>query len=427
MFYSEDEILVNLRCEKCNERLDEPRVLPCASIVCNLCVASILNQKNKFKCLTCTETHEYPLNGFPLSKKILKLLHLKPNEVHRSDSCKSLKQKLNEIQTKIDQFTYGITKGSDQIKEYCIDLRTDVQLATELAIQQINFFNDEFIMKINQYEKECVEAYADNKQGREEFNKIIDEMKQFNAKWTDYLKQFEISDKIITEANEAANKLNQKTDVDKTKLEELIFNGNILKFERNPNKLNSLALGSLLSQVNFTSAILSNKQLKALIKLCNFSESQKWKLIYKASEDGFAAVNFHSKCDGKKNTLTVIKSSNGNVFGGFCQEQWSSDGNWKTDPNAFIYSLINKDSKPLLMKCSSTQHAVYCNPGYSATFGGGHDIFIANNANTNTASYSNIGHSYKHPQFTSGSNEAKTFLAGTYNFTPTEIEVFMKE
>ena len=149
MFYSEDEITVNLKCEKCNDRLDEPRVLPCAAIVCNSCVASIVNQKNTFRCVACSESHPYPLNGFPISKKIQKFLHLKANEVHRSDSCKSLKQKLNEIQTKIDQFTYGITKGSDQIKEYCIDLRTDVQLATELAIQQINLFNDEFIMKIN--------------------------------------------------------------------------------------------------------------------------------------------------------------------------------------------------------------------------------------------------------------------------------------
>ena len=73
------------------------------------------------------------------------------------------------------------------------------------------------------------------------------------------------------------------------------------------------------------------------------------------------------------------------------------------------------------------KHAIYCNPGYSATFGGGHDIFIGNNANVNTTSYSNLGHSYKHPQFTSGSNEAKTLLAGSYNFQVQEIEAFMKE
>ncbi len=64
--------------------------------------------------------------------------------------------------------------------------------------------------------------------------------------------------------------------------------------------------------------------------MCRFSLS----LIYRASRDGFEANKFHTKCDNKSKTLTIIKSTNGYVFGGLY-------GDVKNDPNSFIFSLIN--------------------------------------------------------------------------------------
>ena len=58
---------------------------------------------------------------------------------------------------------------------------------------------------------------------------------------------------------------------------------------------------------------------------------------------------------------------------------------------------------------------------YGPIFGGGHNILIANNANSNTNSYTNFGYYYSVP---SGVQDKKTILAGTYNFTPDEVEVF---
>jgi len=45
-----------------------------------------------------------------------------------------------------------------------------------------------------------------------------------------------------------------------------------------------------------SSSILSIKQMAQLMKLCNFSLEQKWKLLYRASENGFLAEDFHRKC-----------------------------------------------------------------------------------------------------------------------------------
>ena len=70
---------------------------------------------------------------------------------------------------------------------------------------------------------------------------------------------------------------------------------------------------------------------------------------------------------------------------------------------------------------TSPSLAIYKSSSYGPTFGGGHDNYIANNANSSTSSRTNFGYSYSVP---SGVQDKKTILAGTYSFTPDEVEVF---
>jgi len=67
-------------------------------------------------------------------------------------------------------------------------------------------------------------------------------------------------------------------------------------------------------------------------------------------------------------------------------------------------------------------YAIYKVSGYGPTFGTGWDIYIANNANSNTNSYSDFGETnvYSVP---SGVQDQYTILAGTRSFTPDEVEV----
>ena len=48
-----------------------------------------------------------------------------------------------------------------------------------------------------------------------------------------------------------------------------------------------------------------------------------WCLLFRASRDGFAGQTFHSKCDNKGPTITVVKSG-ANIFGGFTEKSWTS-------------------------------------------------------------------------------------------------------
>ena len=60
---------------------------------------------------------------------------------------------------------------------------------------------------------------------------------------------------------------------------------------------------------------------------------------------------------------------------------------------------------------------------YGAAFG--EDMFISSNANTNQHSRTDLGKTYRPPRgYEPGTLQAKALLAGSYQFTPTEIEVF---
>ena len=101
------------------------------------------------------------------------------------------------------------------------------------------------------------------------------------------------------------------------------------------------------------------------------------------------------------------------------------------DSNAFLFSLVNKPGwapvkLPQTGKYSSRrQHSIEDIPSYGPSFGGGHDIYISNYASSNRNSYSNLGYTYSPPSgYSYSSTFAGTFLAGSYSFTPDEVETF---
>ncbi len=149
--------------------------------------------------------------------------------------------------------------------------------------------------------------------------------------------------------------------------------------------------------------------------------------MYRASRDGFSGKDFHSRCDRIENSLTVIKSESGNVFGGYTEKAWTSNNQYDRDPNAFLFSLINKENRPFKVICSDGgKDAIFCGSSYGPTFGKNQsDIYIANNSNTNSGQ-SNLGNTYKHPDYPVGTEKAKNILAGSYQFKTTEIETYSK-
>lgn len=167
-----------------------------------------------------------------------------------------------------------------------------------------------------------------------------------------------------------------------------------------------------------------------MINLCEFNLDSKWTLLYRASQDGYRAEDFHSKCDGHENTLTIIKVHESlNTFGGFTQAAWSSKlHGFKIDPQAFIFSLINSYNQPCKINVDQNRivYAIHCDPYCGPSFGVG-NIHLENNCQFDKSSFAFLGDSYQHPQYSYGSREALSFLGGTPWFQISEIEVFKKE
>jgi hypothetical protein len=172
----------------------------------------------------------------------------------------------------------------------------------------------------------------------------------------------------------------------------------------------------------------ADQQVKLYI-LCEFPKDQKWELKYRASRDGFKGTDFHAKCDGVPNTLSVIKSTHGNIFGGLTEKPWTSHYCVVSDPKAYIFSLINQENKPFKSVCSN-RGAIRCRQNFGPTFGDEDadkkDIWITSESNSNEDSSSNFGSRFEHPDYVKGTKRANTILAGSNKFRTLEIEVFTK-
>ena len=67
-------------------------------------------------------------------------------------------------------------------------------------------------------------------------------------------------------------------------------------------------------------------------------------LLYRASRDGFTSAAFHAKYDYKARTITLIKTKDNYVFGGFTSTVWSltsSTGAFIHDSNSFLFSWLD--------------------------------------------------------------------------------------
>ena len=64
--------------------------------------------------------------------------------------------------------------------------------------------------------------------------------------------------------------------------------------------------------------------------------------IYRASEDGDQAQNFHALCDNNTNVIVLIKTKDKKIFGGFTSKGFDISNTNIIDNSAFVFSLDNK-------------------------------------------------------------------------------------
>jgi hypothetical protein len=157
-------------------------------------------------------------------------------------------------------------------------------------------------------------------------------------------------------------------------------------------------------------------------------------LLWRGSRDGFGAGDFHGRCDGRAPTLTLVRDTGGNIFGGFTPVEWesrkwsrSSDSRenncLKADPTleSFLFTLRNPHrirARKFTLKSARRAGAIWCDASMGPYFG--QDLSVCGNCSAHNGSGTRLGSVYTNDT----GLEGQTVFTGSWDFTVKEIEVF---
>ena len=134
---------------------------------------------------------------------------------------------------------------------------------------------------------------------------------------------------------------------------------------------------------------LNNDEKKLISEFIHPNKIIKFNLLFSTNKDGDDSSTFHYYCDGIFPTVVVVLDTSGRRFGGYSTQNWCQStvgSSYARAPGSFLFSLSNKQKYDLNEFNTS---AVYRYNSYGPTFGGGHDLCLANSCKSNTSSYCN--------------------------------------
>jgi len=175
--------------------------------------------------------------------------------------------------------------------------------------------------------------------------------------------------------------------------------------------------------------VLIKKEKEIKEKLNELTKMKIKKLLYRGSKDGFKSKDFHSKCDGHKSTIVVIKIKNGDIIGGYTSAKWESSDKGVRDDKAFLFSLTK--NKKYKIKEDQKKTAIYMKNDYGPLFGGiKYTLVINNECNNNNKSYSQLG--MKYTGYENNEDDCGTFIGyesskKETNFIVDDYEVYEVE
>ena len=142
----------------------------------------------------------------------------------------------------------------------------------------------------------------------------------------------------------------------------------------------------------------------------------KFQLLYKGTLDGDTKEIFHKKCDNQGPNISIIESTDGQIFGGYTSKSWiMNNNNFTPDPESFLFNINNKRKYPV-----SNNRGLFKDDGYICDFGGDssayfHELWISNNYFSNGGWVAN-GKGYNFINY--------ELSGGKKNFKIKELEVY---
>lgn len=127
---------------------------------------------------------------------------------------------------------------------------------------------------------------------------------------------------------------------------------------------------------------LSENDTDQLNKWINGGKTKKYTQLFSSASDGCDPSTFHTNCDNKGPTVTLVHNINGSVYGGYSSVSWmSGSGESVFDMNAFLFLLtgsIRKKSCKFTIK--TPEYALTMDEDCGPSFGKGPDLLTFKDA-----------------------------------------------
>ena len=162
--------------------------------------------------------------------------------IYSGQSTETLKNNLKEIDRQINEMRFSLNNSSDKVKEFCLKLRNEVSLETEVLIKHVQDYNEKLINEINDFEMRCIANINSDKNKIAKFNDFLNETKHFHQESIEYLRKYQIQKTEIVKANSKAVELVERFGNEKKELEQFIFNNEFILFRKNDLELNKIKI-----------------------------------------------------------------------------------------------------------------------------------------------------------------------------------------
>ena len=334
-------------------------------------------------------------------------------------------------------------------KKDLMKLNYDIQLEdsnTKVKLAFINYSNKSLIITINldnlfneEYSKEFSKEDL-VKVGRffqlfDDINKILEALEEIFEKKKPKIQKFNnymqvIISPIISALGESNLIIPKKEKNDKDIINNLCnivneqrkeINELKKKFCKFENFMKEIEKSSFYRKLKYSDSLIGDiikneEDNKLICEWIDKNQKFKFKLLYKGTLDGDTIQIFHKNCDGQGKTISIIQSTDNQIFGGYTEKSW--DINNKSDipdPNSFLFNLNLKKKYPVSNnKGISNKSGFICDFGYSSF----HELWIEDNFFSKGGKCDNgDGYNFKNYELSGGKNK--------YNIK--EIEIFKIE
>ena len=333
----------------CKELYDDARILPCGKRTCaahildEMIVTSDENNNNAerkmIKCHFCEEMHSLPEhgNGFPVDTNLALLLMSMYGRGHveAKNNYKKATQLIDTL-TRMDKEAFVV--------DYFERVEAAILLEREV-IRTLDAHYQKLVDEVRERKLQCLH----NLRTHETLDGELDAIKQTLV---EQVRKFKHSNprvflsaldgeegRLRRDSHKECAKLLDKVKSVEKDLKEKIIGQHMIEFKPGTQLSPVDSICGILVKGAIDSTILSSRKMKRdLVKLCMLSDIVEFKLIYRATRDGFQSSAFHDKCDHQPNTLTIIKTTRGCIFGGFTSVGWDSSSGWRADPHACLFT-----------------------------------------------------------------------------------------